>query len=129
PDNPGATIRCALESLALLYRRTLRELEALLGAKIKRLHIVGGGSRNSLLNQFTASALAIPVHAGPIEATALGNVAVQAIALGHLPSIQAAREIIRSSSEIRIFHPRDVSDWNEQAVHFEALYSTDSQAS
>jgi len=70
PASAGAAIRCVLESLALLYRRTLLEIEQLLGKKIQRLHVVGGGSRNTLLNQFTANALQIPVLAGPVEATA-----------------------------------------------------------
>ena len=86
PSTPGATLRCVLESLALLYRRTLRQIEQLTEKKIERLHIVGGGSKNSLLNQFTANAAQIPVLAGPVEATALGNILVQAITLGHIPS-------------------------------------------
>ncbi len=121
PATPGATIRCALESLALLYGRTLRQIEQLLGTKFERLHIVGGGSRNALLNQFAASALQIPVLAGPVEATALGNVAVQALALGHLPSLAAAREIIRASSETVPFHPEAAVEWDRQAARFERI--------
>src|SRR6185436_4387051 len=74
PATPGALIRCALESLALLYRHTLRQIEQLLETRLEVLHIVGGGSRNELLNQFTANATGIQVFAGPVEATALGNV-------------------------------------------------------
>src|SRR5439155_10630627 len=85
PVSPGATVRCVLESLALLYRRTLLQLERLVGKKLERLHIVGGGCRNGLLNQFTANALQIPVLAGPVEATATVNILIQAITLGHLP--------------------------------------------
>lgn len=129
PPSPGATIRCALESLALLYRRTLRQLEELLGNKFERLHIVGGGSRNALLNQFTANALQIPVHAGPVEATALGNVAVQAIALGHLPSLAAAREVIRASFAVEVFAPREPAEWERQAARFENLFSTPAPSS
>ena len=121
PATPGATIRCALESLALLYRRTLRQLEQLLGTKFERLHIVGGGSRNALLNQLTANALQLPVLAGPIEATALGNVAVQALALGHLPSLAAARAIVRASSEVITFHPQSAAEWEQQAARFERI--------
>src|SRR5207249_7469708 len=97
-SGPGATIRCVLESLALLYRRTLRQIEQLLGRRVERLHIVGGGGRNSLLNRFTANALQIPVLIGPVEATAAGNILVQAITLGHLPSLAAARQIVRDST-------------------------------
>ena len=74
PTSPGALIRCALESLALLYRQRLNEVSALSGRTIRQLHIVGGGSRNALLNQFTANACEVEVIAGPAEATALGNV-------------------------------------------------------
>ena len=119
PATPGATIRCALESLALLYRRTLRQLEQLLGKKFDRLHIVGGGSRNTLLNQLTANALQIPVVAGPAEATALGNVAVQALALGHLPSLAAARQVIRASFEPVAYLPESAPEWEEQFARFD----------
>src|SRR5688572_6552404 len=107
PKTEGAFVRCALESLALLYRRTLGQIEKLTGKKIERLHVVGGGSNNDLLNQFTANAVQIPVFAGPGEATAAGNVILQAIALNHLPSLSAARELIRNSSTIRRFDPHD----------------------
>jgi len=123
PATPAATIRCALESLALLYRRTLRQIEQLLGNKIERLHIVGGGSRNALLNQFTANALQIPVLAGPVEATTIGNVAVQALTLGHLPSLAAAREIVRASFDVTTFQPCDAQEWDRQAHRFESALS------
>jgi len=121
PTTPGATIRCALESLALLYRRTLRQLEQLLGRKFTRLHIVGGGSRNALLNQLTANALQIPAVAGPAEATALGNVAVQALALGHLPSLAAAREVICASFEPATYQPKPALEWEQQFTRFDRL--------
>ena len=121
PSSTGATIRCALESLALLYRRTLRQLEQLLGTRFERLHIVGGGSRNGLLNQLTANAVQLPVLAGPVEATALGNVAVQAVALGLLPSLGAAREIIRTSCHTVTFWPEAAVEWGRQAARFERL--------
>lgn len=118
PDSPGAFARCALESLALLYRRTRDQIESLTGRKIQRLHVVGGGSKNELLNQFTANALQIPVHAGPVEATAAGNVLIQAIALGHLPSLAAARQIVRDSMPVKVVQPTDASLWNEASVRF-----------
>ena len=124
PDTPAATIRCVLESLALLYRHTLRQIEQLLGTPMERLHIVGGGSRNELLNQFTANATGILVLAGPVEATALGNVLVQAIALGHLPSLAAARDQVRRSFQVSSFQARDKSVWDAQAARFDQLLNS-----
>ncbi|MCX8090534.1 MAG: rhamnulokinase [Verrucomicrobiae bacterium] len=121
PETPGAFVRCALESLALFYRVTLCQLEALIGRKVQTLHIVGGGSRNRLLNQFTANALQIPVLAGPAECTALGNALVQAIAQGHLPSLAAARDVVRGSFELETFEPRDRAIWEEAVARFEPL--------
>jgi rhamnulokinase len=121
PASPGAAIRCALESLALLYRRTGLQIEQLTGRKIERLHIVGGGSRNALLNQFTANALQIPVLAGPVEATAAGNILVQAIASGRLASLAEAREVVRASSEITQVDPGDAPEWEAANRRWEKL--------
>ena len=121
PSEPGAIIRCVLESLALLYRRTLGQLEQLLGKRVERLHIVGGGSRNSLLNRFTANALQIPVLIGPVEATAAGNILVQAIALGHLPTLAAARQVVRDSTPINLEQPTEAAVWNAAYERFEKL--------
>ena len=123
PKTEGSFVRCALESLALLYRRTLRQIEQLTSQKIERLHIVGGGSNNDLLNQFAADATGIPVLAGPAEATAAGNIMLQAIALGHVPSLSAAREIIRQSNSLRPFKPRDTEVWDRASKRFETLCS------
>ena len=114
PETPGQFIRCALESLALLYRKTLLQVEQLTGAKIERLHVVGGGSRNALLNQLTANACQIPVLAGPIEATSIGNILVQAIGLGQIQSLAKARSIVRESFDVTVFEPSDAASW--QAV-------------
>ena len=121
PETPGAFVRCALESLALFYRVTLRQLETIIGKKVESLHIVGGGSQNALLNQFAANALQIPIIAGPTECTALGNVLVQAIALGHLPSLAAAREVVRSSFEVQRILPADRPGWDQAFARFETL--------
>jgi rhamnulokinase len=121
PESPGATVRCVLESLALFYRRTMVSLEDLLGRRMERLHIVGGGSRNNLLNQFTANALQIPVLAGPVEATALGNVLVQAIALGHLPSLAVARDVVRQSFSVTEITPAGRDEWNDAWSSFQRL--------
>ncbi|GDY22348.1 L-fuculose kinase [Verrucomicrobiota bacterium] len=123
PTEPGAVIRCILESLALLYCRTLRQIEQLLGTRIQRLHIVGGGSKNALLNQLTADALEIPVHAGPVEATALGNILLQSLTLGHLPSLAAARALVRTALATQIFTPQPSADWVSARARFEKFFA------
>ena len=94
PETRGAIIRCALESLAMKYRTTLRNLDKLLGRKTECLHIIGGGVQNRLLCRMTADACGIPVVTGPIEATALGNIGVQAMAVGALDGLSAMRAVI-----------------------------------
>lgn len=121
PTAPGAFVRCALESLALCYRLTLRQLEGVIGRKIQQLNIVGGGSQNTLLNQFAANALQIPIVAGPTECTALGNILVQAIALGHLPSLVAAREVVRNSFAVTTIQPQDSAEWEAALTRLEKL--------
>ena len=121
PKSEGAFVRCALESLALLYRRTLQQIEQLTHRKIEVLHVVGGGSNNDLLNQFTANSTGLPVLAGPAEATAAGNIMLQAIALGHIDSLSAAREVIRNSNEVRRFEPQDRDTWDRAFSRFESL--------
>lgn len=121
PATPGAMVRCILQSLALLYRQTLGSLSKLAGYPIDTLHIVGGGSKNALLNQMTANALQIPVITGPVEATAAGNILVQAIALGDLESLDAAREVVRRSFECSTFAPWEQETWDAANVRFRGL--------
>jgi rhamnulokinase len=121
PSDEGAFVRCALESLALKYRWTIRRLEALLGTTIRTVHVVGGGSRNALLCQFTADACGIPVHAGPVEATAAGNVLLQALARGRISSLADARDIVAGSFAVDIYEPQDSAAWQEAAGRFETL--------
>ena len=123
PDNPGATIRCALESLALLYRHTLDQVQQVIEKPVERIHVVGGGSRNRLLNQLTADAAQVPVVAGPAEATAAGNVLIQAIALGQLDSLPAARRIVRDSFDLETFQPREATDCQKARDRFLKLIS------
>jgi rhamnulokinase len=123
PANHGAYMRCIHESLALFYRVVLRRIERLTGKKIERLHVVGGGSKDTVLNQCAANALKIPVLAGPVECTALGNILIQAIALGHVASHAAARETVRNSFELKTFAPQDAAQWDAAAVRFEKLLS------
>jgi rhamnulokinase len=118
PETPGQFVRCILESLALLYRVTLEEIEQVTGRTVRRLHIVGGGSRNVLLNEFAANATKRQVIAGPVEATAIGNVLIQAIALGHLKSLTAVRRIVRDSFVLQTFEPRGTEDWEAAYQRF-----------
>ena len=115
PASQGAVIRCILESLALLYRQRIQDLSELTGKTFTRLHVIGGGSQNELLNQFTADALGIPVIAGPSEATALGNVAAQALAMGKVSSLAEVRRKIASSSQLSIHQPRNTEEWIRQS--------------
>jgi rhamnulokinase len=121
PETPGQSVRCIFESLALLYRVTLEELEQLSGRTIRRLHIVGGGSQSALLNQFAASATGRQVVAGPAEATAIGNVLLQAVALGHLGSLAALRQIVRDSFALQTFEPIAPEAWGAAYQRFIVL--------
>src|SRR5437660_11095373 len=97
PEGPDRLARCGIDSLALSYRRVKDEVEMLRGAPLSRIHIVGGGCQNRLLDQLCADACRLPVSAGPVETTALGNACSQLIALGELPSLADARALVRRS--------------------------------
>lgn len=121
PADEGAVIRAALEGLALKCRHVLAALEGLVGGPLDTIHVVGGGTQNRQLSQFTAEACHRRVLAGPIEATALGNVVVQAIAAGSIGSIAQARDLIRRSFPLEVFEPRDPSSWDAAYAKFCAL--------
>lgn len=123
PETVGAVARCCLESLALTYRSVLDDLEALVGHRLDVVRIVGGGSRNRLLNQFTADACERPVVAGPVEATALGNLMVQAVTHGFVDSIAEGREAIVASVERTFYEPRDSDAWSEAYARFREVRS------
>ena len=91
------------------------------GKHIERLHIVGGGSKNRLLNQFTANVLQKPVHAGPAEATAMGNLLVQALTIGHLRTLEEARQVVGASTHVEIFLPQAGHEWEQAAARFSSL--------
>jgi rhamnulokinase len=99
PEEPGEVVRCVLESLALKYRWALERAEEITGRRAEVVHVVGGGVRNTLLCQLTADATRRPVRAGPVEATAMGNLMVQAYARGYLGSLEEIRAAVRGSSE------------------------------
>ena len=114
PEEPAAVVRCVFESLALKYRHAIEQAESLAGRAIETISVVGGGSQNSLLCQLTADATRRPVLAGPVEATALGNLMVQAYARGHLASLGEIREAVRRSVEVQEYEPQGAEDrWQE----------------
>jgi rhamnulokinase len=122
PDN-GALVGCIYDSLALFFRAKVEALEKILGVKYACLNIVGGGTKDKLLMQLTANALGIPVAAGPVEATAVGNIMAQAIACDELADVKAGRELIKASFPVIIYQP-DLSvkeDWDQAAKAFSKI--------
>ena len=106
PEGPGGYARSCLEGLVLAFRKTLEQIEAIRGIKLQRVHLVGGGSQNSLLCQLTADATVLPVYAGPIEASALGNLIVQARSLGWVSDLAEARRLVERSFPLVEYQPR-----------------------
>jgi len=118
PESKAAIVRCLLESLALKYRLVLERLESMVGERLEPLHIVGGGTKNRLLSQFTADATGRQVIAGPVEATAIGNILMQAIALKHISSLAEGRQIVAHSFDLEIYQPRNRSQWDDVYQRF-----------
>ena len=118
PKTDGELVRCAYESLALKYREMLGSLEELTGERIEVIHIVGGGSQSQILNQFAADACQRPVVAGPVEATAMGNLLTQIRADGELDSLAEMRDVVRASSLVQRYEP---TVWDEAADRFAEL--------
>ena len=108
PQTKGEFVRCLFQSLAKKYKDAIEGVNGLLPESLKRLHIIGGGSQNGLLNQFTADALGIPVWAGPVEATAMGNILVQAMAAGEVADLAELREVVRRSVTPKVFEPNNI---------------------
>ncbi len=121
PVTRGQIARCIFESLALKYSSVLDKLKSVASFRIDKLHIIGGGSQNGLLNQYTANAINLPVAAGPSEATALGNILVQAKAMGLVDSLWDLRKIVRNSVEMNHFSPLDPASWEAQKGRFAQL--------
>ena len=113
PQTNGQIIRVVLEGIALKYRLVLERLEELTGKRFDPLHIIGGGTKNKLLNQFAADATGRTVVAGPVEATAIGNILMQAIGMKHLGSLAEARGVVHASFEPEIYEPKRKADWDE----------------
>ena len=121
PETTGAFSRCILESLALRYRLGLEELREIYSSPINRIHVIGGGAQNEALCQFTANAVGLPVLAGPIEATAIGNLLVQAMALGHVDSLPMLRDIVAHSFPVKRYDPQQTGEWNSAYARFKEV--------
>jgi rhamnulokinase len=122
PATKGALVRALLESLALKYRRVIGQMSLVLGHPIEKIHVIGGGSRNALLCQLTADATGLPIVAGPAEATAIGNILVQAMAMGRVSSPDEIRAIIRGSFELRTYVPLgSAADWDAAGARFKDI--------
>ena len=118
PGSPAEYVRAILESLAFKYRRVLDSLEEVTGTRFEQIRIVGGGSRNRLLNQFTANATGRIVVSGPVEATALGNIAMQMLATGAVSSLREARAVIDRSFPVERFEPSEADRWDAHYQRF-----------
>jgi len=116
PQDKGELIRSVLESIALKYRWVLERLEEITATRFERIHIIGGGTQNRLLNQFTADATQRTCLTGPVEATALGNVLMQGIALGHIESLEGARNLVRKSFPPSVYLPVESKEWDQTYV-------------
>lgn len=126
PVDQAAVARCVLESLALKYRQTIDLLEAVTGSRPPAIHVVGGGALNRLLCQWTADATGLPVIAGPVEAAEIGNLAVQALAIGELASITEVRELVDRSFMTQTYEPRARAPWDDAYARLErAAAATD----
>ena len=118
PTRRGETVRCIFESLALRYRQVMENLRALSPHAVNTLHVIGGGSRNPLLNQYTANALQMPVVAGPAEATAIGNVMMQAIAAGMAANVAEMRRVLAAGTALQRYLPREAERWDEAYARY-----------
>lgn len=121
PETKGEIARCIYDSLALKYKFTIKQIESLTGNVIEKLHIIGGGANNKMMNQLTADAICIPVYAGPTEATAIGNLMMQAKAVGAVNSLGEIRDVIKNSSEVVKYNSSPKLDWEAAYKRFEKL--------
>ena len=128
PEGKGDTVRCVLESLALKCRRVIERIEEIRGRRVDVIHIVGGGSRNRLLCRFTADATGKTVAAGPVEATAVGNVLVQLTALGHVAALAEGRALVRRSFPVVTYEPGPGAPWDTAFERFLPLLEAASPA-
>jgi len=113
PETKGEIVRCIFDSLALCYRHTAEKLESLCGRKYDKIYIVGGGTKEEMLSRLTADCTGKTVVAGPAEATALGNIAVQALAAGEFKDRAEMRAALSTASETKVYEPSNTSDWDD----------------
>jgi rhamnulokinase len=123
PQNPGAFARAIFESLALKYRLVKESLARVTNKPIHRIHIVGGGCRNQLLNQFAADALNCEVVCEPVEATCVGNIIMQLHALGEIASLSEGRAMVRRSFETKTYTPQNTRAWDDAFTRFQKILS------
>jgi rhamnulokinase len=118
PTEKGAILRCTLESLALEYRWVTEQIDRLTGKYHTVIHSIGGGSQNRLLNQLAANATGRTIIAGPVEATAIGNILVQAIAMGEIASLAEGREIVCNSFAVETYQPENRAAWDQAYARY-----------
>jgi len=128
PETKGEIVRCVMESLALKYREAIEGLEQIVGYKLPVLHIVGGGSKETMLCQYTANAIGRPVVTGPVEATAVGNLTCQLISLGQVANLKEARMLIKKSFPTKDYEPKDVDKWNEAYEKYQRIMKENKEA-
>jgi rhamnulokinase/L-fuculokinase len=114
PQTKGEIVRCIFDSLALKYKHTLMQINELQGFDAQHIHIVGGGTKESVLCRYTAEACKIPVYAGPVEATAIGNLSVQMMSRGEISNLKEVREIIADSFDVACYEPKNGAMWDER---------------
>jgi rhamnulokinase len=127
PETIGEIARCIYESLAYRYKQVLQNLQKLADFPIQKLHIIGGGSKNNMLNQFTANAIGMQVIAGPSEATAIGNILMQAKAAGLVENKIIMRDIVRNSTALELFNPEDVETWDRNYNKYLEVFLEDKE--
>ena len=125
PEGVGAVARCVVDSLALAYRLVAEDVAAVTGTAPASVNVTGGGANNQLLAQVTADATGLPVHCGPVEATALGNAGVQLVSLGELADLADLRRVVAASTELRTHEPRPDDRWDEAAARLRDLVERD----
>ena len=118
PETIGQIVRCIYESLAMKYRLALEQIKSVTGKEFDVLHLMGGGTKDGFLCELASQSLGIPVIAGPIEATALGNIVLQLIALGEIENIDEGRRIIAHSEKVKTYNEEHTSEWDEAYIRF-----------
>jgi rhamnulokinase len=126
PSGKAAIARCVYESLALKYKFTLEQIEKMIKKPVEKIHIIGGGANNRFLCQLTANATGLPVLAGPVEATAIGNILMQARGLGYVESLSEMRKIVSDSFGVIQYLPVNNHQWEESYLRFKLILELNS---